>query len=118
MLTDSDRQRLKRAGFIPMEIYRYDAGVGPDNEPQPPIDLNSPLWQTAMQTRFEWMDDKRRRGWSDTEIGNEIANYYARGRKRTPWDFLKAEYRPPKRVDYIAAVRRRARRRARALWRL
>ena len=30
-----------------------------------------------------------------------------RDRRRSPWDFLKLEYRPPKRVDYWAAMRAR-----------
>jgi hypothetical protein len=52
--------------------------------------------------------DKIDRGWTEQEIINELQNYYRRDAKRNPWDFIRAEYKPPKRKDYMEIARARA----------
>lgn len=61
-----------------------------------------------MKSRSDWIKDKIERGWEDDEITEELRNYYRRGEKRSPFDFLRIEYKPPTKVDYREAVRRRA----------
>ena len=110
-----DAHRLTAAGFVDSEVEAYATATDPKGNPQPPIDLNSPAWQAALKSRREWIEDKVDRGWSPEEINAEILGYYARGAKRNPWDFLKIEYKDPQKVDYRAAVRRRAKARVTAV---
>lgn len=104
-----DGERLRLAGFLEYEIEQFAAAVDPEGKPQPAINLDTPVWQRVLKSRRDWIDDKVKRGWSDEDITESMMDYYRKSEKRTPWDFLKAEYRPPTRVDYRAAIRRRAR---------
>jgi len=110
-----DGQTLLAAGFLQYEVDQYAKAVDPAGNPQPAVDLSQPVWQRAMRSRRDWVEDKINRGWSEAEIQDELMNYYRRGEKRSPWDFLKIEYRSPKRLDYLEAVRRRAQARVTAV---
>lgn len=100
-----DGQQLKSYGFSDYEIRELSEAKTPGGNPQPPIDIRSQLWKDIIRSRMNWWIDKYTSGWEDYEIDGEVDNYYKRDARRTPWDFLKAEYRPRKRVDYWAAVR-------------
>ena len=104
-----DGQRLLRAGFVPYEVEQFATAVTPEGLPQPPIDLEGDVWLRVMKSRRDWVNDKIERGWEDEEITNAIMDYYRRNEERSPWDFLKQEYRSPTRIDYKEAIRRRAR---------
>ena len=110
MLSIEDARRLKDAGFLEYEIQELSKGKAPDGRDQPPIDLNSPVWQRALDARRGWVADKVNRGWSEIEIETEARRYYVAGAKRSPWDFLKAEYKPPLKTDYRAGLRARIQR--------
>jgi hypothetical protein len=101
-------EQLRAAGFLDYEIEQFATAVDPEGKPQPPVDITTPVWQRAMRSRRDWIEDKISRGWTETEIREELMNYYRRGEKRSPWDFLRVEYRSPQRIDYREAVRRRA----------
>jgi len=104
-----DGERLRLAGFIPTEIEAFATAVTPEGLPQPAIDLEGDVWQRVMKSRRDWVNDKIERGWEDEEITNAIMDYYRRNEERSPWDFLRVEYRPPEKIDYKEAIRRRAR---------
>jgi len=107
-ITDEDGQRLREAHFLEYEIDQLATAVQPGTgNPQGYQNLDGPTWQAAIKSRIDWWDDKRRRGWSKEEIEQELLNYYQRDQKRTPWDFLKVAYHPPKKFDYLAVVRAR-----------
>lgn len=106
-ISGADADRLKQAGFLESEIQELAEAKTVKGEDQPPINLDSPAWQAVLESRREWWIDKVDRGWTEHEIVNELMNYYRRDKSRTPFDFLKAEYRPPKRVDYIEMIRKR-----------
>lgn len=57
--------------------------------------------QAARKTRTAWITDLRRRGWTWPQIRKEREAYYTRNKRRNPFDFIKAEYKPPKKVDYV-----------------
>ncbi|HEC64168.1 MAG TPA: hypothetical protein ENI23_02610 [bacterium] len=107
-LSFEDAERLQNAGFIPYEIEEFSSAITSDGQLQPPIDLNSPVWTAVIKSRNDWLIDKITRGWSQDEIENSIMSYYAAKRERSPWDFLRAEYHPPTKIDYKSAIRRRA----------
>ncbi len=103
-----DAKRLEAAGFLEYEIAAFALAIDGEGKPQPPVILDSPVWLRVLASRREWVDDKIERGWTDEQITETLMDYYRRKEERTPWDFLKAEYRPPMKVDYTAAIRRRA----------
>lgn len=107
-LSIADATRLREAGFLQGEIEELSEAKDTSGKDQPPILLDSPVWQAVMKSRQEWWVDKVNRNWTEEDIQREIMGYYERDEKRSPWDFLKAEYRPPKKVDYIEARRKRA----------
>lgn len=79
-------------------------------EADTPIELDGPAWQQVMGSRRRWVNTRRAAGWTEDEIENVIMDYYAGGRKRNPFDFVKAEYEPTKRKDYYEMVRAREQR--------
>ena len=105
---------LRRAGFIDYEIAQYNYMVAADGSPQA-VDLHTETWQATMKTRKLWIDRCRALGWVDQQIKDAIMNFY-KGPRRSPFDFLKAEYKPVKRTDYIAARRSRARKKTKSLY--
>jgi hypothetical protein len=106
-ISSEDFDILRKAGFVEYELEQIANAKTPDGKDQPPIDINSPAWRAVIKSRREWTDDKIARGWQLDAIINEVMNYYHKDERRTPFDFLKAEYRPRKRVDYYAVVRER-----------
>ena len=106
-LSFDDAARLRTSGFLDWEIEQFASATDAKGKLQPPIDLNAPVWQAAMKSRGDWVDDKIARGWTKEEIDGEIMGYYWRKAERSPFDFLKLEYAPPTKVDYREALRRR-----------
>ena len=108
-LSFDDAAKLKTSGFTDYEIEVFATAVDTEGKPQPPIELGKPVWQRVMKSRRDWVDDKINKGWTVEEIEGELMGYYKRKAERSPWDFLKIEYVSKAKVDYRAAVRRRAR---------
>jgi hypothetical protein len=100
-----DAERLHRAGFLDAEIEEFSSAQDSLGRNQPPINLSSPVWQSVLRSRRDWTDERLRRGWTPEEIENEIKRYYRMRDTRSPWDFIKAEYRPRARVDYLSRIR-------------
>jgi len=117
-ITNEDKQILADAGFIDYEINEYDIAHFADGTPQH-INILTPEWQSAIKSRNDWRQDKVDRGWTKEEIIREVTSYYRLGEKRNPFDFIQAQgsltdadiqRRNAKRVDYIEARKRKARR--------
>lgn len=108
MLTEENVNRLRMAGFYDFEIEDMAKDVQPEGAQSQP-DLDGPSWQSVMKTRSEWTIDKVDRGWLPYEIEEVIRRHYERNPESSIWSFLKAEYRPVKRVDYLEARAKRER---------
>ncbi len=106
-ISSQDAERLAQAGFLPSEIQDLANAKTTKGEDQPPINLDAAVWIATLNSRKEWWLDKLDRGWTEEEIQRELGNYYKRDSRRTPFDFLRAEYKPPKKVDYIEIIRKR-----------
>ncbi len=119
-ISPNDYDQLHDAGFIDEEIRMFAEAKTPDGRDQPMINLESPVWQAAMLSRFNKIrnlrDSGRSRGLPEDLINENIHNLlyrmYNRG-KASPWDWLKIEYVPVQKKDYITFVRQRALRRTR-----
>ena len=107
-----DGNILRRNHFTDAEIQDLANAVTPDGKSQPPVDINSPLWRAVISSRKSWYMGRIRKGWKRARIESTINNFYGRGSKRSIYDFLKAEYQPKKIIDYMSAIKRRARNRA------
>lgn len=65
-------------------------------------------WREAMAWRMEWIAALREKGWSYEKIRKAIEEY-RRKPGRSPWDFIRKEYKPKLKVqDFGSARRRRA----------
>lgn len=109
-LKAGDEETLRLAGFTEFEIRRFETATTPDGAPQPPLELDSPVWQRVLESRRSWIEDKIDKGWTESEINAVIMEYYKRDSKRNPFDFLKAEYKPPLKRDFYKGVRERSQR--------
>lgn len=107
-LSYEDRQILDKSGFIEEEIDAFGDARAPDDTPQV-INIQSGTWQDAIRSRLAWWNDKRNMGWPEVKIREALRRYYRQDEERSPWDFIKVEYRPPKRLtDYQDARQKRA----------
>lgn len=106
-LSNNDRSLLRRAGFIPWEIRKLNEAVYPDGRPQV-INLETEAWKAVIHSRYAWITDKLENGWSSKRISGAVMGYYIGKRERTPFDFLKVEYKPPRKLtDYQEAMQTR-----------
>ena len=106
-----DALKLRRSGFLPWEIKKFDEAKAPDGSPQQ-LNVNTKTWQAAMESRRRWVGDKMRRGWTPKRIAVSIIGYYVMHKGASPFDFIKVVYKPPKGLtDYQQAAKARAQRR-------
>lgn len=103
-----------KAGFLPAEAreltigsgvsYRnFDARAVYDSEPG----------KAAREFRANLVSQQLSMGWSKKQIIDNILDFYRRIKKFDPWEHIRAEYKPRKKVDYIEGRRKRAIRRQR-----
>ena len=107
-ISQKDAEQLRHAGFLESEIMELAEAKTMKGADQPPINLDGPAWQAVLHSRREWWLDKFDRGWTEDEITSELQNYYKRDKRRNPFDFLRAEYKSPKKADYMGIIRKRA----------
>jgi hypothetical protein len=91
-LTRHDIGRLKEAGFLDSEVKMLDNAVDPAGNAQK-VDLSVWSWKAAIQSRKNWVKDKKTRGWSIDHIRDALMGYYRRDTKRSPFDFVNEQYR-------------------------
>jgi len=117
-LSFDDTLTLSKAGFLPHEIKVFNELVASDGTPQV-IDINSQAWQDMIKSRMAWVGHMRHVvGWPDNVIEDKINLWYKLKTGRTPLDFLRAEYKPPKRIsDYQEARQARAEKQVERLYR-
>lgn len=109
---DEAYMRLRSAGFINMEIRNiFSAG-------NTPMLFGTEPFKAMLQTRRRWFKSMVKRGWSKAQILNAIKKHYITP-ERSPFDFLRLEYRPPLRVDfrkYREVARKHAKRTVKPLY--
>lgn len=113
------QQLLVSSGFLPKEIRELFSGHGVVDM------LNSKPLHAMLRERRRWVADMRHKGMTGKQIIAAIQAWYAQGegdggKKRSPFDFLRREYRPPvkiERKEYREAARRRAQSMIQSLYR-
>lgn len=108
-------QQLFKAGFIQEEILEFNKGVMPNGEPMPLAKIvKSEPWKAMLKARANWwkmaLRPANRGGLGLTVIGARqvIKNYYKPkwgSKDRSPWEFLRVEYRPPNKMTATKIAR-------------
>lgn len=108
-LTTAQRNMLLKEGFTPWEVRQYNLARTPDGSLQD-FAFNSKPFIAARKSRQKWVEDLKKAGWKKVEITQKIMDYYKLKAGRTPYDFLKLSYKPPKVVsDFQDAIKRKIR---------
>lgn len=108
-LSMKENKLLREVGFTAYEVDIFNSAIAVDGTPQI-IDLNSATWQNMMLSRKEWVMDTLEEGLNDADRETLIDEYYQIDRERSPFDFVKREYKPPRGLsDYQKARSNRAR---------
>lgn len=119
MLTANDKYRLDKAGFMDWEIEYFDQMRDPSGGLQPYAELDGGTWQAVMKRRREWVDAMLRQNWTSEQISKAINRWYENKKSRSPYEWVKMEYQPPRRIsNYQEARRKRALKEADALTRM
>lgn len=116
-LTDAEFREAKiniiKHGFLPFEAQEFlTAKGGYFNDTPSDIRkiIESEPFKFMLKARLDWIHDCRSIGWSGQKIGQALKDYYKLKAGRSPFDFLKVEYKPPQKLsDYAFAVQLRAR---------
>ncbi len=112
-LNRAQMKLLLEDGFLPsevMQLSRATAGnVGVDGSQRHVVKqnlaFNSKPFLAMRRSRRRWVNDLHKLGWDDYDIKLKIMEYYAKGKGRSIYDFLKIEYSPPHRLtDYQQAI--------------
>ncbi len=99
---------LRAEGFIPEEIKAWDEATNPDGTPHS-IDFNSETFKDMRRDRRSWARERRYEGWSKEQMDTDLYDYFQARQGKSPWEFLQANYRPPRKLrDFSAASRKRA----------
>ncbi len=105
ILTAKQKKILLDTGFLPDEIKQFDAAKTPDDKQQD-LDFDSAPFQAMIESRRKWILNLKKRGWNNAQIIIQLKRYYALKSGRSPFDFLKLEYRPPKKLtDFVEATK-------------
>lgn len=83
----------RQAGFTPFEARELVYGHGGVNVNSQAV-FDSEAGRKAREERTKYIEDLKSRGWSKRKITEELKAYYKRSSKRSPWDFIRAEYNP------------------------
>lgn len=112
-------KRIIKYGFLPYEAKEFlnaKAGYWHDKQADIRKIVESKPFQDMLDQRLKWIHDCKTIGWSGLKIGQALKDYYKLQSGRTPFDFLKIEYKPPKQLsDYAAAIKMRSETRVRRM---
>lgn len=86
------RKELRAAGFTAYEARILSKG---DNTVQA---FGTAPWRDAMKERSKWIETQLSRGFTRAQIRRELNAYYKQGKKRSPWDFIRENYIPKRKV--------------------
>lgn len=104
---------LVKAGFANREIRElFKAGNAPDL-------FSTEPYKAMLESRHTWWVHRLKAGWNRSQIWGAINRYYD-VEARSPFEFLRIEYKPVRRVDfktYREVARKRAIRITKSLYR-
>lgn len=84
-LNRDQKKELRTKGFLQWEIDQIDKGY---------VNYDSYTFRGMLRSRKQWLDSMRAVGWTDKQIGERIRHWYQIKKERSPFDWLKVEYKP------------------------
>lgn len=84
-LTREQRKELASKGFLKHEIEDFNNAY---------VNYESATFQSMIRSRWNWVRTMRDVGWSDNKIAARLRHWYKLKKERSPFDWLKIEYRP------------------------
>lgn len=109
-LNQTQKKYMYKHGFLLSEIDAFAHAVTPDGKRMQNLNFMADSFQQMIRIRQEYFDKLHKQGWSDMQIRQRINMMYTRKRgKASPWDFLKIEYQPMKKMtDFAWSTKLRA----------
>ena len=101
----------RAAGFLPFEARELT--IGHEHPFDAKAVFDSIPSQRAREFRVSIIKEQLNVGWSVKQIKDNILDFYIRGKKVDPWEHIRAEYKPRKKIDFID-YREQIRKRAKA----
>lgn len=102
-LTGREKIVLRQKGFLPWEIEQFDKAKAGDtisgNIVRQDIAFQSAPFQAMIDSRVKYIQMLKGIGWQPQQIAEQISRYYNLKAGRTPWDFLKIEYKPARQIS-------------------
>ena len=109
ILNAKQKKVLFDTGFLPQEIDEFDDARTPDGKLQD-LAFDSAPFRAMRESRTKWILKLKKSGWNNRQIVEQIKRYYRLKAGRSPFDFLKIEYQPPKKLtDFAEAVKLKVR---------
>jgi len=84
-LNRKDKELLKSSGFLKSEIEEINKGY---------VNTSSYTYQNMVKSRSQWTKSMEAVGWNKQQIAARIRHWYKSKKDRSPFDWLKIEYRP------------------------
>ena len=91
-ITREDFRYLASKGFLLKEIDKLNNAKTPSGDYQK-IDLTLPVYRDWIASRAKFVRKARRKGMSAQKIRARIKRLYIRKNYKTPFDFIKEEYK-------------------------
>ena len=111
-LNYTQKQYMLRKGFLPYEVKAFADAKTPNGKQQN-LDFHSKPFQSMISERERYIHKLAMKGFTPMQSRQRIEMLYkAKRGKASPWDFLKIEYRPQKKVtDTVWATMLKAKQR-------
>ncbi|MFA5048937.1 MAG: hypothetical protein WC516_07990 [Patescibacteria group bacterium] len=112
------KKMLREDGFLISEIRAFSGATGGnigagDSERhivKQDVTFNSKPFLAMRKSRRRYIKDLKQLGWTDMEIKTKLVEYYRKGSGRSPFDWLKLEYQPARKLtDFQDSIRRKIR---------
>jgi len=87
-------RELQDAGFLDFEISLW-------NESQTPVHLDRHPWDEVLRMRTAIVEYAKKQGWTRDKYEQFIRSVWTQFGLNTPYEFLRAVYKPHERKDYI-----------------
>lgn len=89
----------RKAGFMPYEARELTIGHGNKFDAQKVFD--SIPAQEARAFRIKIINEQIKMKWTKKQIRENILDFYIRSRSASPWEHIRAEYKPRLKKDFV-----------------
>ena len=86
------------AGFLPFEARELTVGHGKEFDARKVFD--SIPAQEARAFRLKIINEQIKMGWTKKQIYENILDFYTRSKSASPWEHIRAEYKPRLKKDF------------------